>query len=89
MVPCVLQSGDTGIRTVQSMTAALTDAGDVGITLLRPVIEVPLAAESEIHDAIKASLALVEDDACLAAYVETGSAGSTGVIDASLNLIQG
>lgn len=89
MVPCVLQAGDTGVRSVQSMTAALTAAGDVGITLLRPLIEIPLAAESEIHDAIKAGLALVDDEACLAAYVETGSGGSTGVIDASLNLIQG
>lgn len=87
MMRARLQAGDTGVRTVQSMTAALDAAGDVGVTLLRQLFDIPLRTESVILDVVQVGFPVVEDEACLFFYVLTGT--TSGEMTASLNIVQG
>lgn len=48
MVPFGLASGDTGVRSVESLTSTTSTgtAGDYGVTLLRRILTIPVAAAS-------------------------------------------
>lgn len=89
MMPCV--NGGTavnrGIRQVTSLTCSASSgtAGDVGITLLRRLAEIPitLANIGNIQDAIALGLPYVADDACLAMMVMC-STTNTGVMNGQL-----
>lgn len=78
MIPINLAAGDTGVKSVQSVSIATTTgaAGDFGITLLRRIATVSLQwRRSPVLDAWHLGLPRIYDDACLAFMVATdGSA---------------
>lgn len=79
MLPVALQAGDTGVRSVQSFQCSVSSgtAGDVGITLLRRIAEIPISERGLLLDAFQLGLPRVLDDACLAfqVYCSTTSTG--------------
>lgn len=86
MFPFVLAAGDSGVRAVASLTCSVSSgtAGDIGITLLRRLAEIPIAVGtglpgSSALDAYQLGLPVIEDDACLAMMIQC-SATTTGVL---------
>lgn len=69
MIPLPLASGDTGVRGVTSVTLAATTgtAGDFGVTILRPLIEIPILqiGGGGMIDYL-AAIPEIKTDACLA-----------------------
>lgn len=92
MFPWLRASGDTGIRNVTSVyfSASSGTAGNIGITLLRRIAEVPiqLANVGDILDVFFLGMPRVYDDACLA-FMVMCSATNTGIIQGSFLLGQG
>ncbi len=70
MYPFALQAGDTGVRSVESVTLSGTTGtvGDFGITLLRRLADVPSGASYLFapRDALELGLPEIKSDACLA-----------------------
>lgn len=92
LVPLVLQSGDTGVQAVASVTLSATTgtAGNFGVTLMRELARIPvfLANVPTSHDAIALGMPVIPDNACIAfAYVSTTT--STGVVQGLLSIAQG
>jgi hypothetical protein len=92
MFPWPLQGGDIGISQPVSVTfsASSGTAGDIGVTILRRILEIPLmvANVGDIYDAFFLGLPQVYDDACLAMMVMC-STTNTGIIQGSLRIGQG
>lgn len=92
MFPFILTNGDTGISEVTSFTASVSSgtAGDIGITLLRRLAEIPITAANvgAIVNAFDMGLPQVYDDACLAFMVQC-STTSTGILQGSIGFVQG
>jgi hypothetical protein len=91
--PIVLQSGDTGVQSVQSitLTAATGAAGNFGITLMANLASVGIPGPGLALPPLNyAALALpvIQPNACLATVV-IPSSGSTGNIWAEMTLAQG
>jgi hypothetical protein len=87
-----LAAGDTGVRAVASFTASVSSgtAGDIGITLVRRIAEIPLmlANVAQAFDAFSLGLPRIYDGSCLALMVQC-STTNTGLIQGSLALAQG
>jgi hypothetical protein len=87
-----LAAGDTGVRAVASFTASVSSgtAGDIGITLVRRIAEIPimLANVAQLFDAVALGLPRIYDSSCLAMMVQC-STTNTGLIQGSLSLAQG
>jgi hypothetical protein len=87
MFPFVLATGDRGVKSVQSLqlSAASGSPGDIGLTLLRRVAELPLTVPNVayIQDALETALPEIVDDACLALMVMC-STTTTGYITGSV-----
>lgn len=93
MLPLPLQSGDTGVRSVQSVTLSATTgtAGNFGITLVKRIADVPYnaAAGGGMHyGPAELNLPEVADSACLMAQV-LPVATASGNLVFSFDLIQG
>lgn len=90
MFPFPLAAGDRGVQSPQSLTCSTTSgtAGDIGITLLRRIAEIPITANGVVLDLFGLGRPEVADDACLAMMVLC-STTSTGTIIGSLSLTQG
>ncbi len=82
MLPANLQLGDTGVSAVASLTlsASTGTAGDVGVTILHPLMLVPafLVGTGVIRDGITQlpGLPEVKTDACLALALLCGANGT-------------
>lgn len=81
IIPLPLQSGDTGVRAVASITLAATTgtAGSIGVTVVNPLVVAPLGVVGvgSIRDLIAGlpGLIAVETSACLAlAWLANGTA---------------
>lgn len=92
MLPIPLQSGDTGIRSVQSVTlsASTATAGNFGITLVKRIAEIPItvAGTGVVLDPFALGFPEIENNACLSFMVVT-STTSTGFITGTINIAQG
>ena len=92
MLPIPLQAGDTGIRSVQSVTlsASTATAGNFGITLVKRIAEIPItvAGTGVVLDPFALGFPKIEDNACLSFMVVT-STTSTGFITGTINIAQG
>lgn len=92
MFPWVRANGDTGIRSVVDVykSAASGALGDLGITLLRRIAEVPftLANVGDIFDAFYLGMPQIYDDACLAFMVHC-STTNTGLMIGYFTIGQG
>lgn len=89
-----LQVGDTGVRSVEGITLSATTgtAGDMGITLWRPLFSIPSLNLSvgARRDAVRhygAMFSAIEQDACLA-VMYCASAGDTYAYSGALDLIK-
>lgn len=92
MQPFNLAAGDTGVRSVQSVQlgASTLTAGDFGLTILRRIAEIPLAAVSvgSLLDTFSAGMPQIYNSACLSMMLfATGT--TVGPVIGSLNLPQG
>lgn len=92
MMPVVLASGDTGVRRPTSFQASISSgtAGDIGITLLRRIAEVPvlLAGGGVALDFASLGMPKITSGACLAMLVMC-SATTTGNWQGVFNFIEG
>ncbi len=92
MFPFALQAGDTGVRSVETLTLSGTTgtAGDFGITLLRRLADVPSGSAYLFapRDAIELGLPIIQDDACLAFMAFTAST-AVGPALMQANVIKG
>jgi hypothetical protein len=91
MFPFSLASGDSGVRSVQSvqLSGSMT-AGAWGLTLLRRLAEIPigLAGVGNVYDTIALGMPRIYDSACLALMLmATGTA--FGPVMGSIEIIQG
>lgn len=90
MVPFKLQSGDTGVRSVQSLTCSASSgtAGNLGLTLLRRLAEIPIdvASGGKALDAFALGLPQVYDSACLC-FMLLCSGTSSGNFQAGLDIV--
>jgi len=91
-----LQSGDTGIRSVQSVTITTPHAttGTAALVLCRPLVEIPLGIANvpTIMDFLTQvpSLPQVADGACLnLLYQPAGAAANGSIISGSLEFVWG
>lgn len=94
IIPLTLASGDTGVRSVSSVTLAATTgtAGDFGVTIARPLAMIPIGVvgTGTVRDFISGLPSIIEikTDACLAlAWLANGTAapqimGSIHMIEA-------
>jgi hypothetical protein len=92
MFPFTLASGDTGVRAVASLTCSISSgtAGDIGITLLRRVAEIPITLINSgiLVDGLAMGLPRLYDSSCLALMVSC-SGISTGLLSGSYGYAQG
>lgn len=92
MFPLPLASGDSGVRSVASVTlsASTGTAGAFGITLLRRIAEIPLvvANVNTTQDVFALGMPTLPDNACLALAV-LASGTTTGVMAGNLSIISG
>lgn len=92
LIPVSLQAGDTGVRSVESLTCSVSSgtAGNVGITLLRRLAEIPMivANVGTVLDPTGLGLPRLYDDTCLALMVQC-STTNTGTVLGSLTVAQG
>lgn len=92
MIPIPLQSGDKGVRSVQSVTLSATTgtAGNFGITLMKRLVEAPIAIASGgiVLDPFASGMPQIQDDACLA-FAMLCSTTSTGFVTGTIDLNQG
>lgn len=77
LFPFTLASGDTGVRAVASFTADISSgaAGDVGLTLIRPLFEIPIRYINVriVTDAVQLCLPRIYDNSCLMFIVRPSS----------------
>lgn len=92
MVQFTLQAGDTGVRSVQSLTCSVSSgtAGSLGLTLLRRIATCPmmLVNVGTVLDAMALGAPKIHDDSCLALMVMC-SGTSTGIINGEIAWAQG
>lgn len=93
MIPFLLEGGDTGVRSIQSLILSATTgvAGDFGVTLVRRLADAPfggLAYNSPPRDAFDLGMPEVQDDACLALMGLTAAA-TVGPVVGFINIAQG
>lgn len=90
-----LQEGDTGVRSVESVTVLATTgtAGAFGVTLFRPLLALPipnLGSQQFLFDAVQnlsCLLPVVENDACLF-YAVVPNTTSTGIIQNAIRFVE-
>lgn len=93
MLPLPLQSGDTGVRSVQSVTLSATTgtAGNFGVTLAVPILAHGaggFCAHPTPLGPLDVTLPIIPDSACLW-YVVRATTTSTGVQNGMFTLVQG
>lgn len=84
MRPISLQGGDSGVRSVESVTWSATtgSAGDFGITLLRRVASLPVYGTYGVAqgDAFDLGLPLIDPNACLAFQADLDSVATRPMV---------
>lgn len=93
MFPLFPQSGDTGAKSVASVTiggAAIAGSGTSNIVIARRLCEIPVGTANlgAVLDAIACGVPQIYDSSCLALAWLPG-ASTTGVIQGSLSMAQG
>lgn len=92
MMPLPLAAGDTGVRSVQTLTlsANTLTAGSFGITLMKRLAAIPISIPNVgvVLDFAALGMPDIENNACLSMMVMC-STTNTGVFLGSTDLIQG
>ncbi len=88
-----LQSGDTGVRSVESLTlsGSTGTAGNFGITLFKPLFVMPVVDVGSLQllfDGLQMGLMpIIENDACLF-FLASGATSNLGVLMQSLRIAE-
>lgn len=80
--PMPLQAGDTGVRSVETVTTATSTAGVINVVLIRPLVYLPLTANNwQEKDMVLqiASMPQLYDGASLGVAIQASAASSTTV----------
>lgn len=87
IIPLTLQDGDTGVRSVESVTVLATTgtAGNFGVTITHPILYAPceIAGGATLRDTISGMPSTPEilTDACLAfAFMASGTSAPQGLV---------
>lgn len=92
MIPFTLAAGDTGVSAVASFTTSVTSgtAGNIGLTLLRRIAEIPISLVNGgfLLDGVSAGLPKIYDDSCLC-FMVMCSTTNTGIITGTMVESQG
>jgi hypothetical protein len=84
MIPMTLQDGDTGVSAVANFDTDGTSgtAGDIGITLIRPIAEIPIRQINvrSALDAVQLCLPRIYDDSCLMMLIRPVSTATGNII---------
>jgi hypothetical protein len=92
MFPFTLQAGDVGVGAVADLTCSISSgtAGDIGLTLLRRIAEIPISLinAGALVDGLGLGLPRIYDNSCLALMVHC-STTNTGLISGSYGYAQG
>lgn len=93
-VMCPLAGGDTGVKSVQSVTldSSTTTAGNFGVTLFKPLYYMPITEVGSqlLFDSMLnccGNCPVVENGACLS-YIVVGGAITTGIIQSNIRFIE-
>lgn len=77
MFPFVMAAGDVGVRSVVDFTCSVTSgtAGDIGLTLLRRVAEIPigLIGTSPMLGPLATGMPVIYDGSCLALFIHAST----------------
>lgn len=90
-----LQAGDSGVRSVESVTLAgsTATAGNFGVTLFKPIYFMPvpnLGAQQFLFDSVLTccgNMPIVQNDACLY-YLVSSFTSSTGIYQSAIRFIE-
>jgi hypothetical protein len=90
MVPVPLAAGDTGVKSIQTVTLGGATFGDFGLTILRRLAEIPIpvGGVGVVQDALMTGFASIPANACLAMMLQPLVA-SPGTLVGSINLPEG
>ena len=92
MYPVPLQAGDTGVKSVQSVTlsASTGTAGSFGVTLLKRIATIPLATANipTVQDFATLGFSKIPANTALN-FIHQGTTTSSGIILGSFTLIEG
>ena len=92
MYPMSLQSGDTGVLSVQTVTLSISTgtAGNFGITLMQRICQIPLILGNTgiVLDYAGLGLPVIQNNACLFPVI-LATATSTGIFVAEYTFISG
>lgn len=87
-----LQSGDTGIQALASITLSISSgtAGNLWALIMKPVATVPLPLVNvgAVLDFASLGLPLIDDESCLA-FIHQGTTTSSGIILGQFDVVQG
>lgn len=87
-----LQSGDTGIQALASITLSASSgtAGNLWALIMKPVatIPLPLVNVGSVQDFAALGLPLIDDESCLA-YIHQATTTSSGIILGTFDVVQG
>jgi hypothetical protein len=89
--PFTLESGDTGVRSIQSLTLSATmSSGTIGLVLRRRIasVVVPVAGSGDVFDIFELGMPQIYNDACLEFVWLAGAAGAT-LLFSEVALVQG
>ena len=89
LVPFTLQAGDRGVRSVQSFACSVATGvvGDIGLTIVRQLVAVPLQTNGFLADGLTLGLPRVANLACITGYIMC-SAATSGLISGNFGLAQ-
>jgi hypothetical protein len=75
-----LQSGDTGVRTIESVTATVATVGTFNVLVLRPLWSgrCKIANDGDVHDLAKTGMPIVYQDSAIIMAIAADST-STGI----------
>jgi phage tail sheath gpL-like len=86
-----LQSGDTGIQALASITLSASSgtAGNLWALIMKPVatIPLPLVNVGSVQDFAALGLPLIDDESCLA-YIHQATTTSSGIILGTFDVVQ-
>ena len=86
-----LQSGDTGVRSIQSLTLSVSTgtAGSIGVTLMRRLSSISAVVPNvgQTMDFTQLGLPQIYDNSAIS-FIHQGTTASSGIIMGAFNVIQ-
>lgn len=90
MIQLPLQAGDSGVRTIESVTATVATVGTFNVLVLRPLwtARIPIANSGDVHDLIRTGMPRIYENSALFVMANADST-SSGVPELSFQISNG